>query len=353
MSDMERHLKAFIAPTAPITEAIRIIDESRLLIALVVDADNRLLGTITDGDIRRGILGSIPLDAPVSKIMNAEPRVTPEGADDSARLAMMRDVEIDQLPVVNPEGGVIGLILLKDLATAEQGPSNWVLLMAGGTGSRLRPMTESTPKPLLKVGPKPLLETIIECFTEYGFRRFYVSVNYKAEQVKEYFGDGGRWGVEIRYIEENKRLGTAGALGLIPAPPEEPLIVMNADLLTKVNFKSLLDFHRKHKAQATMCVREYDFQVPYGVVNIQNHLLAGIEEKPVQTFFVNAGIYVLEPELLRLVPENGHMDMTDLFELLIEAGHDTAVFPVREYWLDIGRIDDLERANGDIGSLFS
>jgi dTDP-glucose pyrophosphorylase len=350
---MERHQKAFIAPTAPIADAIRIIDESRLLIALIVDGDQKLVGTVTDGDIRRGILKSIPLDAPVAEIMNAEPRVTPEGTDDDARLALMRAVEIDHLPVIDSEGRVTGLILLKDFTAAEHAPDNWVLLMAGGIGSRLRPMTESTPKPLLKVGPKPLLETIIESFTQYRFHRFYVSVNYKAELVKEHFGDGSRWNVEIRYIEEDERLGTAGALGLIPTVPKEPLIVMNADLLTRINFQSLLDFHREQKAQATMCVREYDFQVPFGVVKIQNHRLTAIEEKPVHTFFVNAGIYVLEPELLSLVPKNEHLDMTELFERVIEAGHETAVFPVREYWLDVGRIDDLERANGDIVGLFS
>jgi NDP-sugar pyrophosphorylase family protein len=224
--------------------------------------------------------------------------------------------------------------------------------MAGGLGNRLRPLTEDVPKPLLKVGRKPLLETILETFRSHEFRNFYISVNYKAEMIKAHFGDGEKWKCTIRYLEENDRLGTAGALGLIPETPTQPLLIMNGDVLTNVDFSSLLSFHGEHQAKATMCVREFDFQVPYGVVNIDEHRITGIVEKPVHSFFVNAGIYVIDPELLSFVPKSGSFDMPDLFASALDKGMPTAAFPIREYWTDIGRIDDFHRANGDYASIF-
>jgi NDP-sugar pyrophosphorylase family protein len=225
--------------------------------------------------------------------------------------------------------------------------------MAGGLVNRLRPLTDECPKPMLKVGNKPLLETIVENFIEYGFHRFYISVNYMADVVESYFGDGSRWGVDIEYLHEEHRLGTAGALSLLPETPTEAILVMNGDLLTKVNFKQLLDFHYGHQAQATMCVREYDFQVPYGVVKIDGQRITSIDEKPIQRFFVNAGIYVLEPEALDLISSNIFFDMTTLFEKLIELKKEPAVFPIREYWLDIGHLADYNRANGEYRDIFS
>jgi NDP-sugar pyrophosphorylase family protein len=252
---------------------------------------------------------------------------------------------------VGPDARVVGLVLRDELLTP-QPLANHVIFMAGGLGSRLRPMTEETPKPLLTVGRKPLLETILEGFIEHGFRHFHMSVNYKAEQVKQHFGDGERWGVEIDYLEEDEQLGTAGPLGLLPEVPEEPILVMNADVLTKVNFRNILDFHFEQGASATMCVREYDFRVPFGVVNIERDRIVGIEEKPLQTFFVNAGIYVVSPELLDLVGKDEPLDMPEFFGRAIDAGHHAAVFPVREYWMDVGRLDDYERANGEFFRIF-
>jgi NDP-sugar pyrophosphorylase family protein len=230
---------------------------------------------------------------------------------------------------------------------------NWVVLMAGGLGTRLAPLTDNCPKPLLKVGNKPILETIIENFISHGFKRFYLSVNYKAEMIEEYFGDGSRWGAEIRYLREDKKMGTAGALGLIPEPLTQPFLVMNGDLLTKVNFSQLLNFHQEQNAHATMCVREYDFQVPYGVVSVDKHRIKSIEEKPVHRFFVNAGIYVLDPEAVSLIPADMPYDMTSLFEQMTANEREVIAFPVREYWLDIGHRDDFERAAGDFARIFA
>jgi len=348
---MNRWHMARIAPERSIRDAIRTIDEGAIRIALVVDGDNRLLGTVTDGDVRRGILHGVALEEPVTRVMNPHPTTARADEGRDTILERMKQTRLHQIPVVDGQGRLVTVEILDELLQARH-RDNWVVLMAGGLGSRLRPLTDECPKPLLKVGSKPLLEIILENFLEYGFRTFYISVNYKAEMVQAHFGDGSRWGIEIRYVHEDRRLGTAGALSLLPGRPTQPLIVMNGDLLTKVNFQHLLDFHAEHRARATMCVREYDFQVPYGVVRIDHHRILGIDEKPVQRFFVNAGIYVLEPEALDLIPPATYFDMPELFTNLIGRQQETAVFPIREYWLDIGHMDDFARANGDFPEVF-
>jgi NDP-sugar pyrophosphorylase family protein len=253
--------------------------------------------------------------------------------------------------MLNDQGQVIGIKFYNEKYQNSLHP-NWVLLMAGGLGSRLLPLTEVSPKPLLKVGNKPLLETILDNFIEYGFKHFFISVNYKAEMFENYFGDGSRWGIEIKYLKEKEKKGTAGALSLLPNVPSHPVLVMNGDLLTNINFTQLLDFHMQHKANATMCVRSYDFQVPYGVTEIEGNSIISLDEKPMQQFFVNAGIYVLEPSVFRLIPGNTFFDMTDLFGLMLEEKQEISAFPIREYWLDIGKIEDLEKANGEFKNHF-
>jgi NDP-sugar pyrophosphorylase family protein len=258
--------------------------------------------------------------------------------------AMMRARGIKHIPVVDQEYRVVDLYIY-DRLDEEDKKENLVILMAGGLGTRLRPLTDHAPKPLLRVGDKPILETILQEFIEHQFVNFYFSVNYKAEQIKAYFQDGSRWNVNIRYIDETKRLGTAGALSLLPEEPTKPVIIMNGDLLTKVNFNHLLSFHEQNGMSATMCVREMEYQIPYGVVKTSDHRLVSIEEKPVSHYFVNAGIYVLNPEVLPLIPKDTYYDMPSLFDQLLERGFEVGVFPVREYWLDIGRMSDYEKAN--------
>ena len=327
------------------------LDMNALQIVLVVDEDRRLLGTITDGDIRRGILKGIALTGAVESVMNPTPIVARIDDSRESILAEMKRLTLHHMPLVDEQGHVVGLDTLDELIAPKK-RENRVVLMAGGLGTRLRPLTDDRPKPMLKVGNKPLLETILENFIEHGFCHFYISVNYMSEIVKSYFGDGSCWGVDIDYLQEDQRLGTAGALGLISEKLNEPLMVMNGDLLTKVNFSQLLDFHIGHRATGTMCVREYDFQVPYGVVNIENHRITGIDEKPVHRFFVNAGIYVLQPEALDLILPHTFFDMPSLFEKFIQQKKETAVFPIREYWLDIGHMADYERANGEFALVF-
>lgn len=349
---MNRWKDVLISPDTTILKAIEIIDAGSLQIALVVDDTNKLLGTVSDGDVRRAILKGVAFDRPVSEIMFIEPTVASSKESRDEIVTTMRTKQLRQIPLVDEGGCVVGLDLWDDLINLQE-RDNIVVLMAGGLGTRLGELTKDCPKPLLRVGNKPVLETILESCKEYAFKRFYISINYKAEMVKEYFGDGSRWGVEINYLEEKNKLGTAGALGLLPEIPTLPVLVMNADVLTKINFKHLMEFHDEHKSVATMCVREYEFQVPFGVVQLDNHRLKNILEKPIHQFFVNAGIYVLNPEAVSMVPDNEYFDMPALFDRLFEKQLETAAFPIREYWLDIGRKADYERANGDYDEVFS
>lgn len=337
---------------ATILQAIKVLEGEAAKIVLVVDGDDRLLGTVTDGDIRRGILSGRSVQSSVRDVMRSDPKCGHPGDSRETLIAKMRAAKIRQIPIVDGDHRVIGLQLLENLEDREAKHDNWVVLMAGGLGTRLHPLTETTPKPLLKVGPRPLLETILASFIDYRFNRFYISVNYKAEMVKEHFGDGSAWGCEIRYLQEPTRLGTAGALSLIEETPVEPMIVMNGDLLTNVNFESLLEYHKEQSADATACIREYEFQVPYGVVNTDGHRITSIDEKPVTRVFVNAGIYVLSPSCLQRIKKGGRLDMTTLIEELLAEGRPVGAFPICEYWLDVGLPDDLHRAKGDIEGVF-
>jgi dTDP-glucose pyrophosphorylase/CBS domain-containing protein len=343
--------KILVLPQTSVNDVLKIIDSSAMQIALIVDENNRLLGTVTDGDIRRGILKGIALTENAAKIMNPHPTVAHSYERHDIILSVMRLKRLNHIPVIDDDGCVIQVETLQGLLSPKE-KENIVVLMAGGLGTRLRPLTNDCPKPLLEVGGKPVLETILENFLEYGFKNFYLSVNYRSDMIKEYFQDGARWGVKIRYLEERERLGTAGALSLLPEKPDCPLLVMNGDLLTKVNFQQMLDFHELHQAQATMCVREYTYQVPFGVVKMDKHQLTGIEEKPLQRFFVNAGIYIVEPQTLELIPPGTFFDMPQLFQKIIASGGETTAFPIREYWMDIGQMHDYEQANCEFDKVF-
>lgn len=338
-----------INPDTTIFEALEIIDKGSEQIALVLDGGYRLVGTVTDGDIRRGLLAGISLQESVQRIMNVKPTVARANESHHEILTIMKNKSLLQIPVVDANDKVVGVRFIRELLEADR-DENWVVLMAGGLGTRLRPLTENTPKPLLKVGDKPILEQIITRFAECGFKKFFVTVHYKAEMVKEYFGKGDQLGVSIDYLNEPVQLGTAGALGLLPERPAKPLFVMNADLVTDMNFAQLLSFHKEQQAHATMCVHQYDFQVPYGVVSLNGSHINQIDEKPTQSFFVNAGIYTLEPDVLDYVPKVSYLDMPTLFTRLIEDGKSTAAFPIHEEWFDIGRIEDYVKAQKLFGT---
>lgn len=349
---MNRLSQVRITQETSIIQAIQVIDHSTYQIALVLDNHGRLLGTVTDGDIRRGILRGVSLDGPVRQVMCITPTVALATDPKDMVLATMKAKLLQQIPVVDETGRVVGLDLWEDLIQNPPGKENVVVLMAGGLGSRLGELTKSCPKPMLKVGGRPLIETILRSCKEAGFKKFYISVNFMANILRDYFRDGSDWGVEIEYLVEEERLGTAGALGLLPVRPELPLLVMNGDLLTKVSLPHLLQFHHEQGSAATMCVKQYDFSIPYGVIQIQNHRISKIEEKPSYNIFVNAGIYVLNSSVLDLIPSGVAMDMTQLFEAVIDSKQETSAFPIREYWIDIGKTDDFHRANGEYSEIF-
>jgi len=350
---MKSWKSVLVRPGTSLEEAIATLDRGALRIAIVVDEQDRLLGTLTDGDVRRALLKHFPLDIPVGEVMCATPQTAQRDWSRERVLAVMESTQLLQLPVVDTDGRVVGLETLHGLLEKRL-LNNPVFLMAGGFGTRLHPLTHDCPKPLLKVGDKPILELILESFIKEGFHRFFISTHYLPEMIKEHFGDGTRWGVSIRYVHEEEPLGTGGALGLLPHHEiDEPLFLMNGDLLTTLNYRGLLDFHKEHDSIATMCVREYEYQVPYGVIQSDEHRILSMVEKPIQKFFINAGVYVLSTELVKSVEPGTRVDMPTLLSQQIDKGNEVSMFPLHEYWLDIGRHEDFQRANGEYKGIFS
>ncbi len=344
--------EALINPNTTLQEAIHVIDKAALQIALVIDELEGLSGVVTDGDIRRALIKGLSLDHSVAEVMNTNPKVASVSDSKTKLIAMMEAYSLIHLPVLDDDGKVVRLETLQGLYKQPQF-QNPVFLMAGGFGTRLRPLTDNCPKPLLEIGGKPILETTIENFVRSGFRDFYIAVHYLADQIKDYFGDGQRWGVKIRYIEEHQPLGTAGALGLLPADVSDlPMIVMNGDILTQIDFGRLLDYHNEHKGIATLCVRQYEYQIPYGVVSIDAQRITGIVEKPVHSCFASAGVYVLNQSLVKSIAKQQQIDMPELLNRQIIAGELISMFPIHEYWLDIGKESDFLRAQGEFSKIF-
>lgn len=342
---------ALIGPAMPLRDALEIINRLGSQMVIVVDDAGRLLGTLSDGDARRALLRGLELSAPVEHAMFRRPTTARQTDARQLRLATMRRTGLHQLPILDDEGRVAGLDTLDDYLAVPL-RDEWVVVMAGGLGSRLNELTRDTPKPMLQVGSRPLLETIIQRFCDQGFRHFYIAVNYKAEQIENHFGDGSRLGIEVQYLREKQRLGTAGALSLLQERPTAPVVVTNADLLTNENFADMVDQHIALGADATMGVRDYEMQVPFGVVYEQDGVIQAINEKPVQRFSVSAGMYVLSPDAVAQVPHDQLFDMPSLFDLLVSQGRKACSYRVAGYWLDIGRMPDYERANLDFNEVF-
>lgn len=337
-----------ISPNSSIRDALALINKGALRTALVVEEhSNFLLGVITDGDIRRGLLRNLSLDALVSDVMNAQPITADINlCKEKLRQVMLKNGLLS-LPLIE-DGMLAGLEVLNDIFT-KKNYENPVFLMAGGFGTRLQPLTDDCPKPMLKVGEKPILEIILQSFIQSGFVNFFISTHYLPEKIHDHFADGSKWGVNITYVHEGTPLGTAGALGLLPSSQSNlPIIMMNGDILTQVDFHHLLECHQQHNADATMCVRKYHYQIPYGVVQYDKNKITSIVEKPKKHFFVNAGVYVISQALAKTVYKNQRIDMTSLLEDKMNAGGNVAMFPIHEYWLDIGRIEDYTRAQIDI-----
>ena len=330
-------------------EAVAQMDRSRLGIVLVVDDDRRLVGTLTDGDVRRAILARVDLTTPVGILLSmksgtryARPITASVGEDPVTYLSLLKQHSVLHLPLLDEDQRVVGLVRMEDFVPSEP-LSLQAVVMAGGQGSRLSPLTDELPKPMLPVGDRPLMEIVLQRLREAGITQVTVATHHKPEKIEEYFGQGAAHGIDLSYIAEDRPLGTAGALGLLGSPKETTL-VMNGDILTQVDFRAMLAYHREHQADLTVAVRYYDLEVPYGVVECEGHIVRRLREKPSMGFFINAGIYLLEPTAYRFIPNAQRFDMTDLIQRLLDAGRPVVSFPVREYWLDIGRHADYAQA---------
>lgn len=344
-----------VRPDWPLKRAVETLNAAPVKICLVADGDNHLVGTVTDGDVRRAILAGTSFEAPIEKIMNARPLAKRAGVSTAELFALYsrcRQHHIRQLPQLDALGRITGIETLDGTAIVEGRKDGWVMLMAGGFGKRLAPLTNDTPKPMLMVGDRPILQTILESFLRHGYSRFFISVHYQAQKIKDYFGDGSRFGAEIRYIEEDRPLGTAGALGLVRDAVIEPIVVANGDLLTNVDYDELLNYHRSQRADVTLCVREYRVQVPYGTVDLAGRLVARITEKPELRFMVNAAVYVLSPEALQEIDQGEPIDMPTLIDRVVDSGGKVVAFPMHEYWLDVGQKAEFAQANADYRTVF-
>lgn len=337
---------ALLTASATIQDAIRNLNEVAIKISLVVDTENKLVGTISDGDIRRGLLRGLTLSSPITSVIHVNPFVVPPNMGLDTVKQLMVANKIQQIPVVDDDRRVVGVHLWDQINTP-QTRSTAMVIMAGGKGTRLRPHTEHCPKPMLLVGDKPILEHIIDRATSQGFNNFILAIHYLGHMVKDYFGDGSKMNVHIEYIREESPLGTAGALGLLTRLPDAPFVVANGDVLTDINYANLLDFHIRQQADATMAVRTHEWQHPFGVVKTKGLDIVGFEEKPIARTQINAGVYVLAPEALSALAPNECCDMPTLFERLQADGRRTVAYPMHEPWLDVGRPDDLKQANHD------
>jgi dTDP-glucose pyrophosphorylase len=325
-----------------LVDAMRSLERGAAEIALVVDDEDRLVGTLTDGDVRRALLGGAGLDAALEPFVQRRYTAVGPQARRAEVIDLMRARLIGQIPIVDDAGRLCGLHILQEIIGAIECP-NWAVIMAGGRGVRLRPLTDDIPKPMIRIAGRPILERIVLHLIGYGIRRVFISINYLGHMIEEHFGDGSRLGCRIEYLREERPLGTGGSLSLLPAPPSEPILVMNGDLVTDVDVASLLAFHRSHGGAGTMGVRRYRHVVPFGCVDLEGDRITRLDEKPTLTRMVNAGIYVLSPSLVARVPQ-AEMGMPDLFEQCLTRGDAVRAFEIETDWIDVGQREQLKRA---------
>ena len=345
MSSAEALWRQAILPVeSTIQEAIRNLDKVGIKIVLVVNPARELQGTISDGDIRRGLLKGLDLRSPIESIIHRNAFVvTPEMGPEMVRQLMTAN-KIQQVPVVDKNHHVVGLHLWDEITVPSLRP-NLMVIMAGGMGTRLRPHTETCPKPMLPVAGKPMLEHIIDRAKQEGFNRFILAIHYLGNMVEEHFGRGDKIGVKIDYLREKTPLGTAGALGLLNPIPDAPFVVTNGDVVTDIRYGELIDFHVRHSATATMAVRTHEWQHPFGVVQIKGVEIVGLEEKPVARSHINAGVYALSPAALKGLKAGDPCDMPTLFRRLQDEAKRTVAYPMHEPWLDVGQPGDLALVN--------
>lgn len=344
---------SLVGPADTLLTAMQRMTETDVSIVLVASPDRRLLGVVVDGDIRRALIRTADLNLKVSEVMTRSPRTAPDTIADDDLVALAEEAPSPWLPLVGPDGEIKGLVDLIAVRKQQHRLTNAVVIMAGGKGKRLLPLTEEMPKPMMPVGGRPILETLVRVLQGHGVERFYLSVNYLAEHIEAHFGDGSAFGVDIQYLREDRPLGTAGSIRPLVELESEPVLVINGDILSRVSPRMILDYHQQESASATVAVREHRVEVPFGVVEIDGNRLVQVREKPTETYFINAGIYVVDPAHLGLIPPDERFDMPDLLQKIGDDGKGhVACFPVPEYWVDIGRAEDLERARREFADNF-
>jgi dTDP-glucose pyrophosphorylase len=344
--------KVQVLESASLLQAMKVIDGNDARIALVVNATGKLLGSLTDGDVRRTLIAGQALESPVRAAMHNNPFVMPASATRQQVIEGMHNAQIKQMPLIEADGTLVG-IAVYDMITGflRTERPNSVVIMAGGKGKRMWPLTRDIPKPMVEVGGKPMLEHIIQQFVRQGFSHFIITLNYLGHMIEEYFADGEMWGCKIEYVHEKESLGTAGALSLIGQPFAEPFVMINGDILTSVDFGELLDYHQNHQATATVCARMHRMEVPFGVLQMSDGRLEAIVEKPVYENLISAGIYVMEPEVPATIPKGRVTDMPAVLQALAQDNRQrVAVFPLRDDWMDVGRLDDLVKATRQFAS---
>jgi Nucleoside-diphosphate-sugar pyrophosphorylase involved in lipopolysaccharide biosynthesis/translation initiation factor 2B, gamma/epsilon subunits (eIF-2Bgamma/eIF-2Bepsilon) len=319
-------------------------------IVFVVDNNRKLVGTITDGDIRRSILNGVSLDETIEKVMHENPIKMNKGTSlEEAKEIIIKNA-VKEIPIVDENNVVIDMITINDILLPK-GKENFVVIMAGGLGTRLQNLTKELPKPMLKIGEDPILYHIINNFKQYGYNKILISVNYKAEIIENYFQDGYAYGVKIEYIKENKRMGTAGGIKLAQNYLNSPFFVINGDIFTNLNFENMMDFHINNKCHITIGTRNHSFEIPYGVLETENNIIKNIKEKPEINYLINAGVYCLNPELIELIPNGEYFEITDLINICIREGLKVGSYEISEYWMDIGRLEDYNKVNKEFNHL--
>ena len=340
--------KIFVQKNTSIFKVIKNLSTNQTGIVLVIDGRSKLLGTITDGDVRRGILKYNDMTVEAEKIMKKSPKFLKNNPDLKKIESFMFSNNILHVPILNNKDEIIDLKTKTNFSKLNK-KENIVFISAGGFGKRLQPLTNNLPKPMIKIDNVPILEIILNKFVNSGFVNFFISTHFKYNLIKKYFGNGDRFGANITYIEEKTPLGTVGSLSLIDIRKiKKPIILMNSDIITELNFDDLLEFHKHNKSDATICTSKYEYQIPYGEVISSNILVKELLEKPKKTTNINAGIYVLEKNIIKKLSQNKHMDMPDLLNIALKAKKRVIIFPLHEYWADIGQLDELNRVRKEI-----
>jgi dTDP-glucose pyrophosphorylase len=340
-----------ILTDSSVKEAMKIMEKYAHGIALVIDINGILKGTVTDGDIRRLILRGGSLDDKVNQVMNKDFTFVTPGYTDKLIKSIFEQKAIYQIPVLDDEMRIVDVIFQKYFFKVKK-KTHYVVIMAGGLGTRLLPLTKETPKPMLRVGARPLLEIIIEQLKSYGYTKIILCLNHKSEVIQNYFQDGSNFGVDITYINERKKLGTVGAIKLMGKYLNETFFLINGDILTRLNFEQFMNFHIERNHKITVATRKYQLDIPFGVINLKDNIITKLEEKPCMNFFINGGIYCLEPETINYIPENKSFDITQLINTYLIKEERVGSFPITEYWMDIGQIEDYNKANTDYESIF-